>query len=481
MKQLSSFYGVMDAENHLKNRAMEAVNHSKNRAMEADTISKHGRSSKSHTSRRNFLKMASITLLIVGFGISVYAQNSNVTVTNWNVPEITLQTAGDLRAFRDRVNARNDFSGQTFTLSNDINIESDNQWVPIGTIIGGDYNRTEIPFNGTFDGNGKVIKGVKISGNNSRQGLFGYLGAMGTIKNLGVVDVNIKGDTRVGGLVGSNSGIIENCYVSGNVIINGTEIVGGLVGVSVEGGRIENCHASGNIGGKKQIGGLVGVNNSTIENCYTSGSVRGTETDAGGLVGQNNESIIKKCYATGNVTGKENVGGLVGSFSRGGMFMYSAGKAGTGKGAILNSYATGNVTGDKNIGGLTGYIALNRIENCFATGNVKGNNNVGGLTGHSLGGTGKITNCYSVGNVVGNDNLGGLVGNTDNQYNDAITNCYYDTQKSEQFDARKGKPMATEDMKKQSTYSGWDFIRIWIINPDINDGLPYLRGVGIGK
>jgi hypothetical protein len=419
--------------------------------------------------------------MIIGFGISANAQNTQVTVTNWNVPEITISTAGDLRAFRDRVNAKNDFAGQTFTLANDITIESDNQWVAIGTIIGGDYNRTEISFNGTFDGNGKIIRGVKISGNSSRQGLFGYLGAMGTIKNLGVVDVNIKGDTRVGGLVGSNAGIIENCYVSGNVIVNGTEFVGGLVGISVAGGRIENCHVAGNIGGKNQIGGLVGDNNGTIENCYTSGSVRGTGTDAGGLVGRNNENIIKKCYAIGNVTGKDNVGGLAGSNSRGGMFVYRAGVAGEGKGSISNSFATGKVTGDKNVGGLVGYIAKNKIENCYATGNVKGNNNVGGLVGYSLGGTGKITNCYSVGNVTGNNDLGGLIGNTDNQYNDAITNCYYDTQTSEQFDARKGKPMATEDMKKQSTYSGLDFVRVWIINPDINDGLPYLRSVGIGK
>jgi methylglyoxal synthase len=57
--------------------------------------------------------------------------------------------------------------------------------------------------------------------------------------------------------VGSNSGIIENCYVSGNVIIMGTDLVGGLIGISVEGGRIENCYASGSIGGNNQIGGFL--------------------------------------------------------------------------------------------------------------------------------------------------------------------------------------------------------------------------------
>ena len=224
---------------------------------------RHSRSRKSGIKLKTFRKRAEvkqkekmkrvffILVALVGVGISANAQDNKVTVTNWNVLEITINTAEDLRAFRDRVNAKNDFSGQTFTLANDINIEGDNQWVPIGTVIGGNYNQTEVPFNGTFDGNGKVIKGVKISSNNSRQGLFGYLGAMGTIKNLGVVDVNIKGDTRIGGLVGSNAGIIENCYVSGNAMISGTEFVGGLAGISIAGGRIENCHASGKIGGKK--------------------------------------------------------------------------------------------------------------------------------------------------------------------------------------------------------------------------------------
>ena len=52
MKKFSFFSGVM-----------EAVNHSKNSAMEADTISKHGRISKSHTSRGNFLSKACFVLL----------------------------------------------------------------------------------------------------------------------------------------------------------------------------------------------------------------------------------------------------------------------------------------------------------------------------------------------------------------------------------------------------------------------------------
>ena len=98
MNQLSSFSGVMDAENHLKNRAMGAVNHSKNRAMEADTISKHGRSSKSQTSRGNFVKrtllsaVCFIVLSSVCFAQDIIvtkdAKRINAKITEVNVDNV---------------------------------------------------------------------------------------------------------------------------------------------------------------------------------------------------------------------------------------------------------------------------------------------------------------------------------------------------------------------------------------------------------
>ncbi|MDR0305024.1 MAG: hypothetical protein LBH98_09720 [Chitinispirillales bacterium] len=391
--------------------------------------------------------------------VITYNTDSRVTVINWNDIQVTINTLGDLRAFRDRVNARNDFSGQTFILADNISLEGDNQWVPIGTKSG----NTAIPFNGTFDGDGKVVKGINIGGNNDRQGLFGFVDNMATVKNLGIINVNIKGNTRIGGLVGSNAGIIENCYVSGNIIVMGTDYVGGLVGISVEGGRIENCYAAGNIGGNSYIGGLVGENGGTIDNCYISGgNVRGTKENSGGLVGKNT-GTIGNCYAIVGVTGIGNVGGL----------------AGRSQGTIKNCYATGNVAGTTSVGGLMGITDLGRsiTINCYATGNVKGNNNVGGLLGQH-GETWwncDITNCYAVGNVKGDNNVGGLVGYNKYNTSNKITNSYYDTQTSGQFDGQKGKPVATEDMKKQSTYSGWDFTKTWGISPNTNNGYPYLK------
>jgi hypothetical protein len=36
-------------------------------------------------------------------------------------------------------------------------------------------------------------------------------------------------------------------------------------------------------------------------------------------------------------------------------------------------------------------------------------------------------------------------------------------------------------MKQQSTYNYWDFTNVWAINPEINNGYPYLRVFGAGN
>jgi hypothetical protein len=58
-------------------RRMEAANHLKNSAMEADTISKHGRSLKSHMSRKNHFKTQFLIFLI-----SLLSIVSTITTTN---------------------------------------------------------------------------------------------------------------------------------------------------------------------------------------------------------------------------------------------------------------------------------------------------------------------------------------------------------------------------------------------------------------
>ena len=70
-------------------------------------------------------------------------------------------------------------------------------FVPIGNISD--------PFTGTFNGNGHTITGLLINRLDiSNVGLFGAIGASGTVSNVGLINVNIHGNNFVGGLVGRN-------------------------------------------------------------------------------------------------------------------------------------------------------------------------------------------------------------------------------------------------------------------------------------
>ena len=127
-----------------------------------------------------------------------------------------------------------------------------------------------------------------------------------------------SGGDKVGGLVGSNGGKISASYSS--AAVSGTENVGGLVGDNM--GDIRGSYASGSlssvddVGEHSHFGGLVGQNNGDITASFAVGSVNvgGTSSDAGGLVGTNNQSgIIIASYATGAVSSASSAGGLVGS------------------------------------------------------------------------------------------------------------------------------------------------------------------------
>ncbi len=99
-------------------------------------------------------------------------------------------------------------------------------WLPVGT---GPWTEPENHFTGTFDGQNHTITGLYIDRPSTNHiGLFGCVGKGGEVRNVGLVDVEVSGDWYVGGLVGSNSGTVENSYATGNV--SGDHKVGGLVG-----------------------------------------------------------------------------------------------------------------------------------------------------------------------------------------------------------------------------------------------------------
>ena len=151
----------------------------------------------------------------------------------------------------------------------------------------------------TFDGNGHTLTGLTVHSAAVQGGLFRHVQSGGHIKNLGIIEPNIR--------------------------VTNPEVAGGLAGTLHAGGRIDTSYVAG---------GRIAVTNN---NSY-----------AGGLVGYNRQGSIRASYATATVTTEGAprgvyIGGLVG---------WNLG------GAITASYAAGPVSGhihaDNSYGGLVG-------------------------------------------------------------------------------------------------------------------------------
>lgn len=269
--------------------------------------------------------------------------------------------------------------GINITLTDNIDL-TDIDWTPIGK----DDNKA---YTGTFDGNGKTITGLTVTGSYKYAGLFGDIDENGTVKNVVLEGVQITSDNSsgyAGGVAGDSWGTIENCSVSGSV--SGTTFAGGVVG-SQWGGSITGCNSSATVKGVIFAGGIAGETNSgaSLTGCYATGDVTvendGTNNShAGGVVGYNGGGTLTACYATGNVIG-----------------------TGTGTDPIY----VGGVTGSNNLGILTAcYHAKGDVSGpTGTTGGVAGRNFKGSMSGGGI-----ITACYWGGNGqeqgIGEDQVG---------------------------------------------------------------------------
>ena len=304
-------------------------------------------------------------------------------------------------------------------------------WEPIGS--------SSNPFKAIFEGNGHTISNLMIDRFHTKDvGLFGYIGKLPgdmegdtEIIDVGLLNVDIKGEQSVGGLVGFNSrGKITKSYATG-VVLGMWNRAGVLIGKNNS--IVTNSHAIGVVGAGGMAGGLIGGNHhGSLTNSYAASAVKANGW-LGGLVGFNGGNIANS-YAMGSVTGNHAAGGLVG---------YNAGK-------ITNSYATGAaVVKANNAGGLVGYSNGGNITNSYATGGVTGDSNAGGLVGYSNGGN--ITNSYAIGSVVGTSAVGGLVGYN---YRSDITNSYWDKQTSRITSSAGGMGKTTTELQSAIAQQG---------------------------
>lgn len=163
------------------------------------------------------------------------------------------------------------------------------------------WDTAPIPwFNGCFDGNGHVIRHLRIQGTGPL-GLFGLLDADSVVTNLGLESVLVAGEgDNVGSLAGCSGGLLANCY--GNGTITGDNDVGGLVGYLS--GLALNCYSLGSVQGDYYVGGLIGAHYGSVSNCYTTAAITResggdrTGTLPGGLIGFNFGSVLQSFWDT---------------------------------------------------------------------------------------------------------------------------------------------------------------------------------------
>ncbi|MBG0841566.1 filamentous hemagglutinin N-terminal domain-containing protein, partial [Ectopseudomonas toyotomiensis] len=205
------------------------------------------------------------------------------------------------------------------------------------------------PFTGSLDGQGHLIRDLRIDrANESEVALIGQTAAGAQIHDLGLVGGSVHGGFNAASLVGINyGGILSDLHT--NVTVSSTARgAGGLVARNRDNGIIRNSYATGDVSGAENVvGGLTGENWGLVENSYATGNISGAVM-TGGLVGANT-GTIRNAYATGQVQGTQYVGGL-------------AGYAG---GLIEYTYATGGVSGVTSVGGLVGDIGSGRVADSF--------------------------------------------------------------------------------------------------------------------
>lgn len=224
-----------------------------------------------------------------------------------------ISTGAQLAYLASSVTSTNDYNGRYFLQTNDL-VLAGHEWSPIGS--------DSAPFSGNYDGGGHTITGFTLTEESyDRRGLFGNIYHNGSVKNLTLVNANVCGNKRVGGIVGQIIGdssgkniIVSNCHIQESTI-TGKENVGGIVGY-LWWANVENSTADRDtiLTGTTSIGGIVGyaLGTSSVSLCGNSAPVTGTD-NVGGVVGYAQQGpAISQCYNKGTITGSNEVGGVCG-------------------------------------------------------------------------------------------------------------------------------------------------------------------------
>lgn len=355
-----------------------------------------------------------------------------VTLTAGHILDLGTVTTGEFKEVVHISNADEliSWAARTDKLTTDVVLDADidmndQAWTPVGSSMTAGEG-----YSGNFDGNGKTITNLTVSGTGN-VGFFGGLAQGAKVHDVIFSNAKITGDGSSSGVVaGVSLGIIDNCnvnnsIVSGNnagaitgnnsvqvnncnvqdVTINGNYLAGGISAYNY--GKIEYCTVSGDntqikaTGSSSRAGGIV-ASNSEENNVSTSGRLLKCAVEkanisgvwAGGIAGENAFGTVAQCVVYRSVIIHESgqnstrLGGVVG---------YNA------RGEVVASYSAYTTVGAQDLnseamGGIVGYNYSSSayVYGCYSTHvSLLGNagNNIGAIAGYN---NGHVTSCYAV-------------------------------------------------------------------------------------
>ena len=317
------------------------------------------------------------------------------SVTDEDTKTVTINSGKQLAALAQSVNGGTDYSGYTIKLTKNIDLNG-NEWTPIGQKNGN-------KFKGTFDGQGYVVTGLKIS--EAKADAFdGYVAFFGATEGATIKNLTVAGSVtgkEAAGIVGKGvNTTLENCH--NKATITATESKAAGIVASLDKGTLKNCTNSGAIttkGAWPAAGIVAWCNpNAAIENCQNFGDVTvtgiGDTSQAGGICGNlGNNSTVTNCSNSGKISAS-----------------LAGGVAGRAKGAdaqqiqIVNFTNTGSIVASNIAGGVVG-DAQNGVkaENCTINGTVSGTKAAGGIFGSTRGNAQSAVTGCTIGATVSSD------------------------------------------------------------------------------
>lgn len=354
-------------------------------------------------------------------------------------------------------------------------------------------------FQGAFDGQNHMIDKLYLNRPMvSNQGLFGLTNGGAVISGIDLTDAYVNGRYQSGPLIGSIIGAtdVHGCKSSGEAVLTEDD-VGGLIGrvwldaVTGESVNILGCSSGVNVACKSEsAGGLLGrvsirssTNRFQCNDCHATGDITLTEipsfvgSEAGGFVGVINGqstrawTYFRRCYATGNIKQGPDPwrSTRCAGFAAWASTCY-----------IIQCYSLGSVfeVGDAGYwvtGGFIGYEINASIYDCYSRGTpIRGRDSVGGFVGETS--SGNIRRCYSTGAPTGSIDVGGFVGDM-NSSTDFYGSVWDKETSGKDTSPGGGIGKTTAQMKDIQTFLdlGYDFVNIWLIDPNLNDGYPTFK------